>query len=82
MIGQFIGGLIAIIVAAVMVLGTIFGMSLVFSIPIWLLWTWIVVGVLHIFPVPLTWIQALGLNLLASCLFKSHSTEKKIVAAE
>ena len=67
--------IIAMFAAAVVVFGGLFILALVFSIPVWLLWNWIVVGTLHIFPTELTLVQALGLNLLSACLFKSSSTK-------
>lgn len=52
----------------------LFVISLVLALPVMLLWDWLM-PILFGLP-PITWLQAWGLMLLCSFLFKSHSTKK------
>lgn len=65
------------IVAAVLgLIALIFVIALVLSIPLMLLWNWLMPvvfpdgGIVH----HITWLQALGIMLLSSILFKSSSS--------
>lgn len=56
-------------------IGTVFMLSLILVLPVWLLWNWIA---------PLIWgwtelslIQAWGLTLLCGCLFRSSNSSSK-----
>lgn len=49
--------------------------ALLLSIPVWLLWNWVAVTVLGLKEITL--LQALGLTLLSSILFKSSSVSSK-----
>lgn len=44
--------------------------ALVISIPVWLLWNWLMPSIFGLKTI--TWIQALGLAVLSRLLFKSH----------
>jgi hypothetical protein len=45
------------------------------AVPVWLLWNWLMPV---LFEVPkVTFLQALGLSILAGCLFQSHSSSSK-----
>lgn len=61
----------ALIGLAIVTLGTVFVISMVLSIPAWLLWNWVIVTVFA-FP-HITWIQAWGIVYLSNILFKSKS---------
>lgn len=69
---KIIGAIVLVIVAAIV-------LALLISIPVWLLWNWIVPiifpgeGIAH----SITLMQALGLTLLCSFLFKSSSVSAK-----
>lgn len=65
------------IVAAVLgLVALVIVLALVLSIPLWLLWNWLMPvifpegGIVH----HITWLQALGIMLLSSILFKSSSS--------
>lgn len=65
------------IVAAVLgIVALIVVIALVLSIPLWLLWNWLMPvvfpegGIVH----HITWLQALGIMLLSSILFKSSGS--------
>ena len=71
--------LIKIFAVAILAVGAIVILALVLSIPVWLLWNWLIPIV---FPgggivQSITLFQALGISLLCSCLFKSSSTMVK-----
>jgi uncharacterized membrane protein SpoIIM required for sporulation len=56
----------------VLAIGLSIGMALLYSVPVWLLWNWLMP---YIFELPaITFWQALGLSVLCSFLFKSSST--------
>ncbi len=57
-----------------MILGIACLYALLISVPIWLLWNWVGVDVLHLSSITL--LQALGLALLSQCLFGCRSTAK------
>jgi hypothetical protein len=63
---------IKILGVAFLAVFTIAVLALIFSIPTWLLWNWVAVTVLGLKEITL--LQALGLTLLSSILFKSSST--------
>lgn len=63
-----------IIGVAILAILTVAILSLIFSIPVWLLWNWVAVTVIGLKEITL--IQALGLSLLSSILFKSSSSSK------
>ena len=65
---KILGGALLVIFALVIV-------ALLLSIPVWLLWNWVAVAVLGLKEITL--IQALGLSLLSSILFKSSSVTSK-----
>ena len=73
MINSILQGIGGIVAAAIITFAVVLGMAVIFSIPVWFLWNWIMVSTLHLFVNPLTPLQALGLNLLTGCLFKSPS---------
>ena len=53
-------------------IGAVF--SFIFSLPVMLLWDWLMPV---IFGLPtITWLQAWGLSILCSLLFKSHESTK------
>jgi hypothetical protein len=55
-------------------LGVVFLLSVVFAIPVWLLWNWLMP---EIFALPeIGLLQAWGLILLSSLLFKSNTSSK------
>ena len=68
-----------IIAAIVGIVGIIVILALFLSIPLWLLWNWLMPvvfpdgGIVH----HITWLQALGIMLLSSILFKSSSSSSK-----
>jgi hypothetical protein len=64
-----------IFAAAILVLFALFIFALLMSIPVWLLWNWVAVAVLGLKEITL--LQALGLSLLSSFLFKSSSVSSK-----
>jgi len=51
-----------------------FGLSIVFAIPVWLLWNWLMPLIFGV--TKLTLIQAWGVTFLSSLLFKSGRTSK------
>jgi hypothetical protein len=60
-----------VILVAVVTLGFI---ALILGLPVMWLWNWLMPS---IFNLPtITFIQAIGLNLLTSILFKSYNTKK------
>ena len=69
---KFLGYILFGLTAAVAFVALIFGISLVFSIPVWLLWNWLMPVIFGL--KPLTLIQAWGLTFLCSILFKSSNT--------
>lgn len=65
-------------IVGLVVLGTliVFALSLFFSVPVWLLWNYCLVGAvdgIH----EVTWLQAWGIGALCGMLFKSTTTNKK-----
>lgn len=67
----------ALAALGVLVAGALMGflLALVFCVPAWLLWNWLMPVV---FGLPtLTLVQAWGLVLLCGILFKSHVTKSK-----
>ena len=48
--------------------------ALVLGLPLMLLWNWIMPNIFYFNKI--TFLQAVGLNLLSSILFKSHNTKK------
>lgn len=65
----------AIIAGIIGFLVVIFILGLIFAIPTWLLWNWLMP---FIFGLPtISLVQALGLNLLAGILFKSSTKVEK-----
>ncbi|HDY88414.1 MAG TPA: hypothetical protein ENH82_09940 [bacterium] len=54
-------------------IGILFGLSILFAIPVWLLWNWLVPTLFGLSKVTL--IQAWGLAFLSSILFKSSSSK-------
>lgn len=67
--------LLAIIGAVVAACFFLVLLALVLSVPVWLLWNWVAVAVLGLNEITL--LQALGLTLLSSILFKSGSVSSK-----
>ena len=61
-----IGG---IIIAFILTIAIAFGLSVVLTIPVWLLWNWLMPVVFGITKVTL--LQAWGLTFLSTMLFKS-----------
>ena len=53
------------------IIGLIFILAILMSVPTWLLWNWVGVSVLGLKQITLT--QALGIQILFSLLFKSFS---------
>lgn len=64
-----------IFAAAILVIVALFVFALLMSIPVYLLWNWVAVAVLGLKEITL--LQALGLSLLSSFLFKSSSVSSK-----
>ncbi len=63
---------IALILSGALVLAAaIFGISLLFSLPVMLLWDWIMPALFGLKTI--TWLQAWGLTMLCGFLFKSSS---------
>lgn len=48
-------------------------LSVVFILPTYLLWNWLMPSLFNLGEI--TWLQALGLNLLSAILFKSTSSK-------
>lgn len=46
--------------------------ALLFSLPVWLLWNLLMPDLFDLKPI--TWLQALGLNILSGLLFKSQTS--------
>lgn len=65
---KIIGAIVLIIIVACL-------LAVLTAIPVWLLWNWVAVTVLGLKQITL--LQALGLCLLSSLLFKSSTTVKK-----
>ena len=59
-------GLVIIIVA---------GIAVVMSLPVWLLWNWLMPEIFGLKEI--TWLQALGLLMLSGCLFRSSGSSCK-----
>ena len=53
---------------------TLVFVALVLGLPLMLLWNWIMPNIFYFNKI--TFLQAVGLNLLSSILFKSHNTKK------
>jgi hypothetical protein len=66
---------IKIIGVALLAIFAVAAFALVLSVPVWLLWNWVAVAVLGLKEITL--LQALGLTLLSSILFKSSSVSSK-----
>ena len=66
---------IKIIGGALLVIFVLVVIALLLSVPVWLLWNWVAVTVLGLKKITL--LQALGLTLLSSILFKSSSISSK-----
>jgi hypothetical protein len=66
---------IKIVGVALLAVFAITVLALILSIPVWLLWNWVAVAVLGLKEITL--LQALGLTLLSSILFKSSSVTTK-----
>ena len=66
---------IKIIGVALLAIFAIVVIALILSVPVWLLWNWVAVTVLGLKEITL--LQALGLTLLSSILFKSSSVSSK-----
>lgn len=62
----------AAIVVSLMISGLI---ALILSLPVWLLWNWLMPAIFGLAQIKLT--QALGLLLLSNLLFKSSVASKK-----
>lgn len=63
---------LALMVCGVML---VFGFALLFSVPVWLLWNWLMP---EIFGLPeIGWLQAFGLMVLSGFLLKSSNTRSK-----
>lgn len=60
------------IVAALMVVGATLVIGLIFSLPVMWLWNWALVPALPVVK-PIGWLQAWGLLVLSSLLFKNTS---------
>lgn len=60
------GKIIAIVVGLLIAAGVI---ALLLSLPVWLLWNWLMPEIFGLKSI--TWLQALGLSVLSACLFKS-----------
>lgn len=56
------------------VLGIVFALAVLLTVPVWLLWNWLMPAVFGVAKVTL--LQALGLNLLSSILFRSSGFRK------
>lgn len=65
-------GLIGFVVIAIGVIGFVAILSIVFSIPLWLLWNWLMPEIFGVKTI-LLW-QAIGLSCLCSLLFKDHTS--------
>ncbi|MFC1655981.1 hypothetical protein ACFL3C_03865 [Patescibacteria group bacterium] len=65
----------AVIAGIVGFLVVIFVLGLIFAIPTWLLWNWLMPVIFGLPAISL--LQALGLNLLAGFLFKSSTKVEK-----
>lgn len=63
-----------VLAAFVLVVVMIVGFSLLFAVPVWLLWNGCLVGAVAGVS-EITLLQALGLSLLFSMLFKSSSSK-------
>jgi len=50
-------------------------LAILMAVPVWLLWNWVAVAVLGLKEITL--LQALGLSLLSSFLFKSSTVSSK-----
>lgn len=63
-----------IITVVMSLVGFVVLMVLILTLPVYFLWNWVGVDVLHL-PIITLW-QALGINLLAGCLFGKLYTKK------
>lgn len=70
-----VGKLLAVVGAAGSAFAFIVLLALVFAIPTWLLWNWLMPDLFGLREITL--VQAWGLKFLAACLFKSSSVEIK-----
>lgn len=61
----------ATLIGILVALFFIFGVSILFAIPVWLLWNWLMPIIFGVTKVSL--LQAWGLTFLCSLLFKSNS---------
>lgn len=67
--------ILTIIVGIVGVLAVLFVISLILSLPVMWLWNWLMPELFALKEITL--LQAWGLSLLTSLLFKSHTTSSK-----
>lgn len=56
------------------VIGVIILIALLVSLPVWLLWNWLMPTIFGLKTI--TWLQALGLSVLSGLLFKSTASDK------
>jgi hypothetical protein len=61
--------------AFVLIIGIVVLLGLILSLPVMLLWNWLLPDLFH-FPT-IGWLQAWGLMVLCGFLFKSHNTSVK-----
>jgi hypothetical protein len=54
-------------------LGTIILLALIFSLPVMLLWNWLMPVIFGL--AKITWLQALGLSVLSGFLFKGSNSK-------
>lgn len=59
---------------SVLFAGMVVGAALLFSLPVWLLWNGCLVGAVA-GVAEITWLQALGIMILCSFLFKSNASK-------
>lgn len=57
------------------VLALVVVVGLIVSLPVWLLWNWLMPDIFAVKEI--SWMQALGLTVLCGLLFKSSSSSKK-----
>ena len=67
MLNNFVAALLALV-------GFVVILVVLLTLPVYFLWNWVGVDVLHL-PIITLW-QALGINLLAGCLFGKLYTKK------
>lgn len=58
------------------IVGVIFVLSLIFSLPVMWMWNGCLVPAVT-FAKPISWLQALGISILSNILFKSHNSSIK-----